>query len=83
MSTTFSTPAGPQRMAGLSWASKLVTTIERWLVAYMTCRLGKTAVAQLSAMSDRELKDIGLTRSEIASAVSKPEQQAGAARTRS
>jgi uncharacterized protein YjiS (DUF1127 family) len=72
MSTTFSTPAAPQSIAGQSWARKLVATLERWLVAYMTWRMEQAAIAALSAMSDRELKDIGLTRSEIASAVSKP-----------
>jgi uncharacterized protein YjiS (DUF1127 family) len=50
--------------------------LERWLVAYMTWRLEQAAIAQLSAMSDRELKDIGLTRCGIANAVS---NQAGAA----
>jgi hypothetical protein len=35
----------------------------------MMRRLEYMALCQLYAMSDRELKDIGLTRSEIASAV--------------
>jgi uncharacterized protein YjiS (DUF1127 family) len=72
MSTTFGTPAAPQSITGQSWVRKLVTTVERWAVAYMTWRMEKAAIAALSAMSDRELRDIGLTRSEIASAVSKP-----------
>jgi uncharacterized protein YjiS (DUF1127 family) len=70
MSTTFSTPAAPQNTAGQSWARKLATSLERWLVGYMSWRVEQAAIAQLSAMSDRALKDIGLTRSEIASAVS-------------
>jgi uncharacterized protein YjiS (DUF1127 family) len=38
-------------------------------MAYLTWRLERAAIAQLWAMSDRELKDIGLSRSKIASAV--------------
>jgi uncharacterized protein YjiS (DUF1127 family) len=72
MSTTFGAPAAPQGMAGQSWARKLVTTLERLWIAYMTWRVERAAIAALSAMSNRELKDIGLTRSEIASAVSTP-----------
>jgi uncharacterized protein YjiS (DUF1127 family) len=71
MSTTFTAPAAPQGIAGQSWARKLVTTLERWWIAYMTWRVKQAAIAALSAMTNRELKDIGLTRSEIASAVSK------------
>ena len=72
MSTTVSAPAAPRGIAGQSWFKELVATLERWLAAYMTWRLEQAAIAALSAMSDRELKDIGLTRSEIASAVSMP-----------
>jgi uncharacterized protein YjiS (DUF1127 family) len=35
----------------------------------MTWRIEQAAIAQLWSMSDRELKDIGLSRSEITSAV--------------
>jgi uncharacterized protein YjiS (DUF1127 family) len=38
-------------------------------MAYITWRIEQAAIAQLWAMSDRELKDIGLTRSEITRAV--------------
>jgi uncharacterized protein YjiS (DUF1127 family) len=70
MSTTLGAPAAPQGMTGLSGPRRLLTTLERWLVAYMTWRMEQAAIAALSAMSDRELKDIRLTRSEIANAVS-------------
>jgi uncharacterized protein YjiS (DUF1127 family) len=43
--------------------------IRRWLQAYLTSRLEHATIAQLSSMSDHELKDIGLTRYEIASVV--------------
>lgn len=46
-----------------------VVTLKRWWKAYMTWRIEQVAIAQLWSMSDRELKDIGLTRSEITGAV--------------
>ena len=57
------------RIAGQSWVRELVATLERWWAAYMTWRIEQAAIAQLWSMNDRELKDIGLTRSEITSAV--------------
>ena len=69
MSTISSARAAPRGMAVQSWISRLVATLERWLVAYMTWRIEQAAIAQLWSMSDRELKDIGLTRSEIIGAV--------------
>jgi uncharacterized protein YjiS (DUF1127 family) len=68
--STISDPAAPKWIARPSWATKLAAALEHWLVAYMTWRMEQAAIAQLSAMSDRELKDIGLTRCGIASAVS-------------
>jgi uncharacterized protein YjiS (DUF1127 family) len=41
---------------------------KRAWVAYTTWRIERAAIDQLSAMSDRQLKDIGLTRSEIVAA---------------
>jgi uncharacterized protein YjiS (DUF1127 family) len=38
-------------------------------MAYLTWRLEQAAIAQLGALSDRELKDIGLRRCEIEGAV--------------
>ena len=53
-------------------ASPTATTVAakstRWWVAYITWRIEQTAIAQLSSMSDRELKDIGLSRSQIEAA---------------
>jgi uncharacterized protein YjiS (DUF1127 family) len=69
MTTISRAPAAPQGMAGQSWASGLATTLERWWVAYLTWRLEQAAIAQLWSMSDRELKDIRITRSEITGAV--------------
>jgi uncharacterized protein YjiS (DUF1127 family) len=44
--------------------------IKHWWSAYINWRLQRAAVAHLCSLSDRQLKDIGLTRSQIRSAVS-------------
>ena len=69
MSTISDTATARKWITRPSWAAKLAAALERLLVAYMTWRIERAAIAVLSAMSDRELKDIGLTRGEIASAV--------------
>jgi uncharacterized protein YjiS (DUF1127 family) len=69
MSTTFSTPAPAQGIVGQSRVSGLVASLKRWWVAYLTRRIERAAIVQLSSMRDRELKDIGLARSEIPYAV--------------
>jgi uncharacterized protein YjiS (DUF1127 family) len=46
----------------------LRATLTRWWVAYMTWRIER-AITQLQSMGDRDLKDIGLTRSSITRAV--------------
>ena len=43
--------------------------MKRWWSAYMIRRMVTVAIGRLSSMSDRELKDIGLTRSSIVPAV--------------
>jgi uncharacterized protein YjiS (DUF1127 family) len=47
----------------------LGTTLNRWCVAYLTWRIERAAITQLGSMSDRQLRDIGISRSEIESAV--------------
>lgn len=69
MSTTFSTPAPAQGISGQSRVGGLVAVLKRWWVAHLTRRIEKVAIAHLCSMSDRELKDIGLARSEIPFAV--------------
>ena len=69
MSTIFSMRASAQGMAGQSWISGLLAVAKRWWVAYITWRIKRAAIAQLCSMSDRELKDIGLSRSQIECAV--------------
>jgi uncharacterized protein YjiS (DUF1127 family) len=55
----------PRGIVGQSWVRELVASLKGWWPAYQTRR----ADAQLWSMSDRELRDIGLTRSEITGAV--------------
>jgi uncharacterized protein YjiS (DUF1127 family) len=77
MSTICRAPAAPQEMAGRSWARDLVkdlvknlgATLNRWCVAYLTWRIERAAITQLGSMSDRQLSDIGISRSEIMGAV--------------
>jgi uncharacterized protein YjiS (DUF1127 family) len=69
MSMISSAPAAAQAPAGQSLASVLAAALKRWWVAYMTWRIQQAAIATLSALSDRQLKDIGLSRSEIIGAV--------------
>jgi uncharacterized protein YjiS (DUF1127 family) len=65
MSSTFGMPAavGDRRTSGL------VGTVKAWWLAYLTRRMERAASIQLHAMSDQELQDIGLTRSQIDCAV--------------
>jgi uncharacterized protein YjiS (DUF1127 family) len=44
-------------------------SLRRWWTAYMHWRIEQASAARLFSMSDRELKDIGLTRSSIPSAL--------------
>ena len=68
MRTTFGTPAvaggrsRPRRGA-------LIAAMKTWWTAYLARRNEREAILQLRAMSDRELRDIGLNRSQIEGAV--------------
>jgi uncharacterized protein YjiS (DUF1127 family) len=53
----------PSRIAGL------VAGLERWTVVFIAWRAERAAIAALDSMSDHELKDIGLVRSDIGRAV--------------
>jgi uncharacterized protein YjiS (DUF1127 family) len=68
MSTMFTAPTAAQGIAE-QWIGGLAATLKRWWLSYITRRIEQAAIAQLCAMSDRELKDIGLTRCEITRAV--------------
>ena len=68
MRMTSSAPA-PQGLSGQSLVNGLVASVKRWWTAYITWRLEQAAIADLWSMSDRALKDIGLTRSGVPRAV--------------
>ena len=66
MSTTYSAPA--------AWSLtrrqfSALATLRQWCTAYLGWRAERAAIAHLRAMSDRELRDIGLMRSHVAQAV--------------
>jgi uncharacterized protein YjiS (DUF1127 family) len=69
MSTILSTPASAQGVGWPSWARSLGATLKRRWVAYLIWRIERAAAVRLFSMSDRQLKDIGLTRSGIAGAL--------------
>ena len=43
--------------------------LRRWCTAYIKWRLQQSAISQLRSMSDRELKDVGISRVQIEFAV--------------
>jgi uncharacterized protein YjiS (DUF1127 family) len=47
----------------------MAAILKRPWEAYLTWRIEQAAITQLLSMSDRELKDIGLSRSQIPGAV--------------
>ncbi len=69
MSTISSTPAAARSIPPSAGVGRLRVTLTRWWAAYINWRNERAAVAELSSMSDLELKDIGLTRGDIARAV--------------
>ena len=69
MCAIFSAIAAARGVTGRSWINGTVVTLKRAWAAYVTWRLERAAINQLSSLSDRELKDIGLDRSEIMGAV--------------
>jgi uncharacterized protein YjiS (DUF1127 family) len=69
MSTISSAPSAERGITGRSWAGGFAATMKRWWADYMTWRIEQAALAHLWMMSDRELKDIGLTRSQVTNAM--------------
>ena len=69
MSTNSNAPAAAQGTTGHPWTGRLAAALKRWWVDYLTWRLERVAIDQFWPMTDRYLKDIGLTRSEITTAV--------------
>lgn len=52
-------------------AYRLAATLKRWQQAHNKQCIERAAIAELCSMSDLQLKDIGLTRTEITSAASR------------
>jgi uncharacterized protein YjiS (DUF1127 family) len=69
MSTISSIPVGGQTGAAAGPLHGIGVALRGLWFAYLERRLHRQAAAQLHAMGDRELKDIGLNRSEIESAL--------------
>jgi uncharacterized protein YjiS (DUF1127 family) len=69
MSTIFNKPVAAEVVARRSRTGGLGAFLKRWWGAYITWRIERAVIAQLWSISDRELKDIGLTHSEITGAV--------------
>lgn len=69
MSTMTSAPVAAPPVAGPSRGEWVVGAFKAWWVALMRRRLANLAIHQLKAMSDRQLKDIGIVRSQIEVAV--------------
>jgi uncharacterized protein YjiS (DUF1127 family) len=65
MSTMTRVPAAAPDIPGSSASRWLGSALKRWWLARMERRLESLAVRQLHAMSDRELRDIGIMRSQI------------------
>jgi len=70
MNASLSAPAGTQSLAGQLWKRRLIAALTRLWTAYLNWRSKQRAIAHLRSMSDQQLKDIGLVRSQIECAVS-------------
>jgi uncharacterized protein YjiS (DUF1127 family) len=65
MMSEFSKAVLPRPFGTESAPSRIGKVLMRWYLAYMDWRLQGLAINRLRHMSDRELKDIGLLRSQI------------------
>jgi uncharacterized protein YjiS (DUF1127 family) len=69
MSTILRAPSAAQSFDKSDRAWGLDIVFKRWWAGYRTWRAEQVAIARLYAMSDRQLRDIGIVRSEIEFAV--------------
>jgi uncharacterized protein YjiS (DUF1127 family) len=67
--STISSTAERSSHAASGEPGLIAVTVKRLCAAYVTWRRERSAIAALRSMSERELIDIGLVRSEIDSAV--------------
>ena len=69
MSTTMIAVTSTQGSRKHFWATSPTITAKRWWGSFVRRRKEREEASQLWSMSDRKLKDIGLTRSQIMGAV--------------
>jgi uncharacterized protein YjiS (DUF1127 family) len=67
--STISTATERQYSASGSIIGRIAAASKRLWVAYITWRIEQAAMTHLRSMSDRELEDLGLSRSQIEGAV--------------
>ena len=65
MSQNLSAPIWAQTLTGQSWGRRLIGTLMRMWAAYLNWRIEQQAITHLRSMSDAQLNDIGLVRSQI------------------
>jgi uncharacterized protein YjiS (DUF1127 family) len=63
--STISSPSTQREIAAGGVVHVVMSALKRYWVAYTSWRMEQLTIARLRAMSDRELKDIGLVRSQI------------------
>jgi uncharacterized protein YjiS (DUF1127 family) len=67
--TNFSKAISPGNSAAAALSARIGGALRRWWLAYMDWRLQQMTINRLRCMSERELRDIGLSRSQIEFAV--------------
>ena len=67
--STISSKAARHSKAAYGPLAMARAAVKRWWDAFIAWRVQEAAIAQLTSMSDRDLKDIGLPRSQIEAAV--------------
>jgi uncharacterized protein YjiS (DUF1127 family) len=67
--STISNTAAPRVSVTGGFLAMAAAAVKRWWSAYIAWRMQEAAIALLKSMSDRDLKDIGLSRSQVDAAV--------------
>jgi len=67
--STISSTAEQRDIAGSGFFAAVASAMRRWWQRRLERRAQRTAILRLSSMSDRELRDIGIGRSQIEYAV--------------
>jgi len=67
--STISSAIPPRDSVGDRLPRTMGAALKGWWMAYVNWRLEQLAISRLHSMSDRELKDMGVSRAQIESAV--------------